>query len=314
MSLCLIATRSRICQYGIFAYSLQKLAYSEKKYFFFLINKNMPKYAKRSRRTPRLRRRRAIKPRGRRRRITRRISPYRNSAARPLQIADLRPAKQLVRFEGKQRFIVSPAITTANTKSVLTVPASFMGDPIVTSGTWTQDNSGTMITPFSYALYFGMYEHYTVLGSNVSVVIRPLGATEVDQVQEQNFCFVTRQPDSIGYSSATTVDVLENERGNKSVVWKGQNQSNSPVARSAFVRQGYKPRQEHGIKDPTDYSPLRNTTVWNNHGPETTYWQIVVCGMLDSLFKSHPECIVELKVTYYCQFTEPNKENTTFPE
>lgn len=232
---------------------------------------------------------------------------YRNIAARPLQIADLRPSSMMVKFEGKKRYIVQPASTTTNGKSVLYVPANYMGNGTQISGTWTADAAGDLIDSNSYTFYFGLYKYYKVVSAYVEVVVRPSGEETETTHQVQNYAFVARHPDVSGYSLATTLPELENNRGVVSGVWMCTN--TNTVMRPTTVGLGYNPKYEHGLDDVRDYSALRNVTTYNTAGGENTFFNVILCGMLDSQFYAHPDAIVELKVIYNVLLTEPDVGN-----
>lgn len=232
---------------------------------------------------------------------------YRKTMAIPLQISNQRPASRLVKFEGLKRFAVINAGPGApQKKSIAYYPASFMGDIQITQGTWTDDTVGDIIDPQSYQFWFGQYKYYKVISSHLDVVVRPLGDISENDYQNQNILLLARVPDAGTFSNSTGLQTMDQARGAKKRAWTW---APNTVSRPCYNGIGYKAKTEHNIKDIKDASNLRAVTTYNSAAGENTFFEVVLGGALDNLDRSHPDCLLELKISYYCLFDEPTIEN-----
>lgn len=236
-----------------------------------------------------------------------RRSAYRRDMAMPLQIANQRPASRLVKFEGLKRFAVQNAgLGAPQKKSIAYWPASYMGNHTVTQGTWTDDNLGDIIDPTSYNFWFDQYKYYKVVSAHIDVVVRPLGTPTEDDFQRQCITIVARVPDAGTFSAVTGLQTMDEARGSKKRAWVYNPGS---VSRPCYNSIGYKAKTEHNVKDIKDASNLRSVTTYNSAAGENTFFEVVLGGALDNLAYSHPDAMVEVKLSYYCLFDEPTIQN-----
>lgn len=235
------------------------------------------------------------------------LNPYRRTIARSIQYANLRPSTALVKFGAREKFLVA-GVASANTKSVLQIPLSYLGTPTATSGVWNPD-SGFFHVPGAYGEWFPKYQYYKVVGAKITVVVRPAGIGQPDGHQFQCKAFTTLS-DSAGIINGTTaLDFLEEGRDINEAHWRDGGSTLSGFS-SARLRRFYSAKKTHNIKDVKDAGILRTATVFNTIPAAQSYCNVVLCGELDQATTGHPPAIVDVYGTYIVAFQEPTHDNT----
>lgn len=232
--------------------------------------------------------------------------PYRNPYARSIQFANLRPAHALVKFAARDKFLL-PGVASANTKSVLQIPASFLGSPVAVSGTWNSD-SGFFHVPQAYNEWFPKYRYYKVIGAKLTAVIRPSGIGEPGANQFNNKAFITLSPDGSTYTGVTALEQLEEGRDIVECGWKDAGAALGGWSHGRIVK-GYSAKKVHNFKDYRDADDLRAATTFNTPANENTFFNVVISGSLDQATTGHAGCIVDVYGTYLVSFQEPDNEN-----
>lgn len=235
------------------------------------------------------------------------LNPYRRTIARSIQYANLRPSTALVKFGAREKFLVA-GVASANTKSVLQIPLSYLGTPVVNSGVWNPD-SGFFHVPGAYGEWFPKYQYYKVVGAKITVVVRPAGIGQPDGHQFQCKAFTTIT-DSAGLINGTTaLDFLEEGRDINEAHWRDGGSTLSGFS-SARLQRYYSAKKTHNIKDVKDAGILRTATVFNTIPAAQSYCNIVLSGELDQATTGHPPAIVDVYGTYIVAFQEPTHDNT----
>ena len=234
-------------------------------------------------------------PRASGKRNNRKRKTYRNSIARPIQMANMKPSSALVRFQGQQRYTVS-AVAAANGKSILHVPVSYLGDPGASSGGWLVQDANDFYNA-SYNNWFNKYNHYKVMGMKVTATVKPVD----NQGQAYNQVLMIRTGSITPFGISESNKTLEQAYGSKKATWSfiGLNHT------QARLSQGYSPKKQLGIKDVADNSNLRAPTTYNTGASENTFIQIILAGTLDQVTQGHPNCIVDVRTEAILHFEEP---------
>ena len=224
-------------------------------------------------------------------------SSYRNTIARPIQMADMKPSTALVRFQGQRRFSVAQQ-AGSNAKSILTIPMAYLGEPIQTAGTWTaQDNTNYWNS--SYVGWYSKYNHYKVMGMKVTATIKPLNNAGQSYSQVLMIRTTTQAP----FGPAADNKSLEQSFGAKK-----QNFSfidTSFKSAQARISSGYSPKKQLGIKDVKDNQNLRAPTQYSVAAGENTFLQVILAGVLDSDTSPHTPSIVDVRTEAILHFEEP---------
>lgn len=232
--------------------------------------------------------------------------PYRNRYARSIQFANLRPPTALVRFGARDKYLVAP-VASANNKSILQIPASYLGAPIPQGGVWTSD-SGFFHVPQAYQEWFPKYKYYKVIGAKLTVVVRPSGIGQEGANQFQNKAFIALSADASQYGPSTFLETLEEGRDIVETCWKNAGVAGGGFASARMVK-GYSPKKIHNFKDWKDADGLRAVTTFNTSAGENTFFNVVICGELDQTSTGHPSCIVDVYGSYMVSFHEPTDGN-----
>jgi hypothetical protein len=229
---------------------------------------------------------------------------YRERIAKTIPFANQKPSSVLVRFQGRHKYLVA-APGNVNSKSIIRVPASFMGEPVATAGSWIKDGQLNFVQ--GYSNFFSKYQHYKVLGSQLRAVVKgyslEVGASDG---QLSNLAFAARVPDVGNYTSATTMEELETNYGITQKQWSAPG---AEGYRQASIGVGYSPKKEHNIKDIQDNAHIRMVTEYDSAGPENTYFNVILAGELDAVLKGHPSAVVTIQTNYLISLEEPKIEN-----
>lgn len=216
---------------------------------------------------------------------------------RQIQMADLKPSSCLVRFQGKQKYQCLLQ-TGANNKSILRIPASFIGNPVVETGTWTPDSSTRFVD--STANFYSKYNHYKIVGSRLIVSVKTLLADGTQQLN--NLVLLARAQNTNIYTISSPLKELEDDYAVKSRQWGGYS---STAYRQARVSMGYSPRKQLAIKDIADNGTIKAITTYGIGASDNTYFNVIICGELDSATSGHSSAIVDVKASYLARFEEP---------
>jgi len=231
----------------------------------------------------------------RKRQAKRGNTKYRNQIARPIQMANMKPASTLVRFQGQQRYTVG-AVTGANGKSILTIPVSYLGEPTVNGGGWVPQDTSDFYNS-SYSNWYQKYNHYKIMGMKVTATVKPTDNSGQDYNQVLMIRTATQNP----YSSSSMNKDLEQSYGSRKATWSYVGLNNT----SGRVSQGYSPKKQLGIKDVADNSNLRASTTYDTGASENTFIQIILAGVLDVPTQGHPNAIVDVRCDAILHFEEP---------
>lgn len=221
----------------------------------------------------------------------------RKAFTQQIQLANLKPSTAMVRFQGKQKYQCLLQ-TGANNKSILRIPASYIGDPVVETGSWTADSTSRFVD--STTNFFGKYNHYKVVGSRLNVQVKTLLADGTQQLN--NLVMVARVANTTTYSISTPLKELEEDYAVKSRQWGGY--SNTGY-RQARLGMGYSPKKQLGLKDIEDNGTIKVTTAYNSSASDNTFFNIIICGELDALTQGHSSAIVDVMASYLVRFEEP---------
>ena len=221
---------------------------------------------------------------------------YRPKMSRQIQMANLKPSTAMVMFQGKQKY--QCLFQTTNTKSILRVPASFIGSPVGETGTWSPDDSSRFVE--STANFYGKYNHYKVIGAKLSVTVKTLLASPT----QQNNCmvFLARVGNTNTYTSSIALKDLEDDYAVKSASWGGYPNT---AYRQARLQQGYTPKKQLAIKDISDNGTIKCATVYEGTAADNTWFNVILSGELDSASSGHSSAIVDVKCSYIVRFEEP---------
>ena len=230
------------------------------------------------------------------------LPQYRPKIATSIQMANLKPSTIMVRFEGHQKYQCFFQSGT-NNKSILRVPASFMADPVVETGTWSPDTSGRFVGTTDN--FYQMYNHYKVAGAQIQVTVKKAVAGGSQQLN--NLVFVARVTNTNTYSSGTGLDELYNDYAIKSRQWGGYTNTGY---RQAYCRLGYSPKKQLAIKDIADNGTIKvSTGSYGLSASDNTFFNVILSGELDQETAGHGTAIVDVKCSYLIRFEEPTKIN-----
>lgn len=239
---------------------------------------------------------------GTRRAPRRRQPKYRGRFVRKLEMANAKPSMAVVRFEGTKRFVFNANPNAgANAKSILRIPANYIGNEVVETGQIVADGSTNLVQ--TTGNFYGKYNHYVVLGSHLSCTARP--ESTVDG-QNTNICSVVRADRPNQFAISTTNHDIERAYGVKSNWTKIAGGGSSESARLGI---GYLPTKTFGVKDPTDANQLRCQSSYGIQPNDNTFYNVILMGALDSDPATHSTYIVDVKVIYTVKFTESREEN-----
>lgn len=215
---------------------------------------------------------------------------------RQIQMANLKPSTAMVKFEGKQKY--QCLLQTNNTKSILRIPASFIGDPVVETGTWSPDDSSRFCE--TTANFYSKYNHYKVVGAKVTVTVKTLLA----QPTQQNNCmvFLARVTNTDTYTSSVALKDLEDDYAVKSKQWGGYLNT---AYRQAKIAIGYSPKRQLAIKDISDNGTIKAVTTYGTAAADNTFFNVIIAGELDSASAGHSSAIVDVKCSWIVRFEEP---------
>lgn len=250
----------------------------------------------------------AAKKRPRRKAPARKAPPrrYRASMASTIQMANLKPSSANVRFEAKRRYVCSATAAGVPNKSILVIPASYLGNPQIQDGVWNLPPGAAQFVPtLAIAAWFPRYNHYKVLGARITVAVKPYSSP--DDTQPLCMLHVSRVADLGIIPTTVTNDSLEASSWTKSSQFGSTPGTDN--YRESRLSQGYSPRRQLNIKDVKDADNLRCTTTYNTPAGENTYFNIVIGGLLDYVAKPHEQCIVDVKMDYLVAFEEPSQSN-----
>lgn len=227
--------------------------------------------------------------------------PRRKAYVQKIQMANLKPSTSMVRFEGKKKYQCLLQ-TGANNKSILRIPASYIADPVAETGTWTQDNSARLVE--TTANFYGKYNHYKVLGSRITVSVKTLLADGTQQLN--NMVLIARVTNTNVYTISSELKDLEGDYAVKSRQWGGY--SNTGY-RQARVSMGYSPKKQLGLKDVEDNGTIKvSTASYGLSASDNTFFNVIICGELDSSTSGHSSAIVDVKMNYLLRFEEPRSD------
>ena len=247
-------------------------------------------------------------PRGKKSKSRSRRNDYRERFALQLQMPDQKVSTPKVMISGYDRFIVA-AQTAVNAASILRIPANYMDFPTSVSGTWTsQAGAGQELRPVGFERFAGMYNHYHVLGSFIHVTAINSGNNAGGQ-QSHNIIACTRSDSTGQFSASSSVIDIEQAFATKTARWGGVSPGSS---KGSFIKMGYNPHKQFGVVDTLDNSNLRVATSSNlgTSPNERTFYEVALKGLLDTLADGHPEAIVDIKVSYILQYSEPQTDDT----
>lgn len=242
-----------------------------------------------------------------RRRTTR--ASYRGALVPRMQMANAKATKPMVRFQGQQTYtVIAPSAGTANTKSILRVPITFLGNPVSESGTWTPQSGEDFVYSMEYNEWFNKYLHYRVMGAKVEVHVKQRYVGPSSNEQADCLATVAR----VGAHNTFT-PAVENKSIWRSLFcttkqWGGYNTGAS--YRQCYLSQKYSPRKQFAFKDTKDADGLISDTTYNIDTELTSYINIIIAGQLDQPAAGHQEAVVAVKCSYIVQFLEPTLSNT----
>jgi len=236
-------------------------------------------------------------PRASRNKNNRNKKKYRNSIARPIQMADMKPSAVLVRFQGQRRFSVAQQ-AGSNAKSVLTIPMAYLAEPIQTAGTWTAQDTGNYWNS-SYSQWYSKYNHYKVMGMRITATVKPLN----NQGQSYSQVLMIRTTTQAPFGASSSNKNLEQSFGCRKQSF--QFLDSSFKSAQARITSGYSPSKQLGIKDVKDNQNLRAPTTYSQAAGENTFLQLILAGVLDNDTSPHTPSIVDLKTEALLHFEEP---------
>lgn len=216
---------------------------------------------------------------------------------RQIQMADMKPSTVMVRYQGKMKYQCLLQ-TGANNKSILRVPASYLGDCVAETGTWTPDDTGRFID--STANFFGKYAHYKVVGARCIVSVKTLLADGTQQLN--NMVFIARVGNTNTYTISEPIKDLEQNYGVKSRSWGGYSNT---AYRQARLSLGYSPKKQLAIKDIADNGTIKVSTTYGSSASDNTWFNVILAGELDAVSQGHSSAIVDVKASYLVRFEEP---------
>lgn len=221
----------------------------------------------------------------------------RKAFTQQIQLANLKPSTALVRFQGKQKYqcLFQPG---SNNKSILRIPASYIGDPVVETGTWTPDSSSRFVE--TTGNFYGKYNHYKVVGARLNVQVKTLLADGTQQLN--NMVLVARVTNTNVYTISTALKDLEDDYSIKSRQWGGYSNTGYRQARLGI---GYSPKKQLGLKDIEDNGTIKAVTTYGSSAADNTFFNIIICGELDAVTQGHSSALVDVMASYLVRFEEP---------
>jgi len=236
---------------------------------------------------------------------------YRKAFANTLQIANLRPATVMVKFQAKQRYLLTSTSPVVASNSILQWNGSSgLKNPTVVSGNWTAQRSGDLFNSQDYQPYFDRYNTYKVLGSKMSATVRPNPLDGLD-TQVANLVTAIRSTNSSQFSSTTPYYDIESAFGSKSRAWGTLSGSGY---KSASIMQGYSPKKQLNIKDVRDNDELDvQTTAYGNNPAESTFQHIIVRPCIVTASQGHMTCIVDVLFDVLAMFQDSSTNNAPLP-
>lgn len=235
-------------------------------------------------------------------------SLYRNRFPMQLQMANQKPPTVKVMIEAFDRYFVDGR-DQVNGCSILRIPANFMQKAEIVTGGWT-DQSGVDLAPVGYERYVDMYRHYHVLGSYIEVTAVNGTATGPTGHQFHNFIALARTDTPGQFTVSTSAIAMEKAYGVKTARWGGVS---AGASKGGAVKMGYNPHKQFGVKDTIDNPNLRVPTSLDlsTLPNERAFFEIALKGLLDNVTEGHPDCVVDVKVKYILQYTEPIADSDT---
>ncbi len=238
-----------------------------------------------------------------RRKFRKRAPKYRGRFIRKLEMANMKPSTAVVRFEGTKRFVFNANPNAgANAKSIIRIPANYIGNDVGEAGIIQPDNNTDLVE--TTAAWYAKYNHYHVLGSHCSVTARPEGTLDG---QNTAICSIARADRPNMFAASSTNHDIEKAFGVKSNWTKIAGGGSSESARLSM---GYLPGKTFAVKDVTDSNALRCSAMYDVLPNDRTFYNIILMGALDSDPKTHSTYIVDVKVMYTVKFSEAREDNT----
>ncbi len=236
---------------------------------------------------------------------------FRPAFARTLQIANLRPPTVMVKFQAKQRYLVTSTSPILVSNSVLSWNCSAgLKNPVVISGNWQAQRAGDIFAAADYQPYFDRYSTYKVLGTKISSTCRP---TPLDGLgtQTNNFVSVVRSVNNIAFGASTPYYEIEGAFGAKTRSWGTL--ANTGY-KEASIMQGYSPRKQLNLKDIQDNDELDvQTTAYGNNPAESTFQFLIIRPALVTASQGHMTVIVDVKFDVLAQFQDSTGVNNPLP-
>lgn len=236
--------------------------------------------------------------------------PYRNPFSTSIQMADLKPEALKVRYQGYQKYLVSSVTSVGNVKSILRVPASFLGDPVPESGNWVADSLDQFYPTAGISNFFPRYNHYKVIGMQIQITVQPL---DIDSTltQRNNICVLARVPKINAFPSGVTNKSLEASRS-LSVKQFGSYGGTGYI--QCYNVMGYSPAKQLNLKDWQDSGLIRCTNVYDTPPTENTYFNVILAGSLDKANDPpsaipHAQAIVTVKTSAILFHSEATVSN-----
>jgi len=235
---------------------------------------------------------------------------YRKAFANTLQIANLRPPTVMVKFQAKQRYLVTSASPIVASNSILQWNGSAgLKNFTVVSGNWTAQRSGDLFNSQDYQPYFDRYQTFKVLGSKMSATVRPnpLGL----DTQVANLVTAIRSTNASQFSSSTPYYDIEAAFGSKTRSWGTLSGSGY---KSASISQGYSPKKQLNLKDVKDCDQIEvATTAYGNNPLESTFQHIILRPCIVTAEQGHMTCIVDVLVDVLAMFQDSSTNNNPLP-
>lgn len=223
---------------------------------------------------------------------------------RTIPYANQKPPSAMVRFQGRQKYLCLGGEGT-NSKSILRIPASFLGNPITEAGLISADNQINFINDFGNM--FSKYNHYKVVAAKCTILIKPYDVVgETDNGQNSNLAFLARVDSTGTYSPATQLYDLEHNYG---IVQRQWSKATAQGYRQARMSLGYNPKRQLNIKDWRDNAHIRCPTQYGSAANENTFFNMILAGELDGENLAHANCVAVVQCDYLVNFEEPTEEN-----
>jgi len=231
--------------------------------------------------------------------------------ASTLQIANLRPATVMVKFQSKIRYLLTSTSPIVASNSILNWNCSSgLKNPVVISGNWTAQRSGDLFASADYQPYFDRYNTYKVLGSKISATCRPT-PLEGLETQTNNLVSTIRSTTQSAFSSSTPLWDIEGGFGSKS---RNYGTLSGSGYRSAIISQGYSPKKQLNLKDVKDNDEIDvSTSAYGNNPAESTFINLIVSPVLSTASQGHVTTIVDVKFDVIAMFQDSSTNNNPLP-